>query len=519
MDDQQRGYVSIVGAGPWDPSLITLAAVQRLQRAEVVVADYLANPNLLMHAPEDAEVIQRTTGPHGMKLRQAALNELLLDRARAGKYVVRLKGGDPCMFGRGAEEAQLLRAAGIDFEFIPGVSSPIAAPEVAGIPVTHRDHTPAVTFVSGYEAYEKAGLHVAWEHLARSAGTLVLMMSVKNARHNAARLVEAGRDANTPAAVVRWGTRGTSTVVTGTLSTIADVMEAAGIRAPSVLVVGDVVSLREEIGWVHQRPLFGRRIVVTRPRATHTPLLTRLTELGADAVAVPCLSIRPPEDRGALDQAVAGIADHDGLVLSSKPGVTAFFDALDRVGLDVRALTGHMVVAVGQSTAEACRARGLRPDLVPARPRSEGIVEALRERDLLGKRWLHVRARDGRATLHDAIAEAGGRCTLAVGYRAERPTLPESVLTSLRPAADGGEGVHAICLSSARAGQHLRAMLEETLGADATKALLADAKIVSGGPVTSEALRRQGFEVAATAEAPDDEAMVSALRALWREEA
>ncbi len=506
-----EGFVAIVGAGPWDPTLITLAGVQRLRRADVVVADYLANPNLLMHAPPDAEIIQRTTGPHGMPLRQDALNDLLVERARAGKYVVRLKGGDPCLFGRGAEEAQVLRAAGIDYEFIPGVSSPIAAPEVAGIPVTHRDHTPAVTFVSGYEAYQKAGLHVAWEHLAQSAGTLVLMMSVKNARVNAQRLIEAGRDPTTPAAVVRWGTRGTQAIVEGVLHDIADRMEAAGLRAPSVLVVGDVVRLRNEIGWVQRRPLFGRRIVVTRPRGAQEFLLTRFTELGADAVALPCLELRPPEDPRRFERAVASVASFDGVIVSSRPGATALFDALSAVGLDARALAGRTVVAVGQRTAAACRDRGVLADVVPERPRSEGIRDALADRGELGRRWLHVRARDGRSTLGDAISAAGGHYELAIGYRTELPNVPPAVLASLRSPDEGGEGVDAFCLHSGRSGAHLSTLLEQALGDAPARRLRERTTVFSAGPVTTKALHEQGFQVSKTAQTPDDEAMLSTV--------
>ncbi len=300
------GFVSIVGAGPWDAGLITVAGLRCLQRAEVVIADYLVNPNLLLHAPPSAEIVQRQAGPRGgAQLLQPTINALMIERAREGKYVVRLKGGDPCMFGRGGEEAQALRTAGIDYELVPGVSSPIAGPERAGIPVTHRDHTPAVTFVSGFEAYDKAGLSVAWQHLARSAGTIVLMMSVRNARTNAERLIEAGRDPSTPAAVVRWGTRGIQRTIVGTLATIADVIDAEGIRAPAVLVVGDVVGVRDEIAWIEQRPLHGRRVVVTRPREQALALCDLLEARGADAVAVPCLQVCPPDDPQAFDRACA----------------------------------------------------------------------------------------------------------------------------------------------------------------------------------------------------------------------
>lgn len=517
-DRARIGLVSIVGAGPWDPELLTLAGQRRLRRADVVIADYLANPALLAHCPPHAVIHQRTAGPRGYRpategpLPQAEVNRLMIEHARAGQRVVRLKGGDPCMFGRGGEEAEALHEAGVPFELIPGVSAPIAAPEAAGIPVTHRHFTPAVTFVSGWEAYEKAGLEVAWEHLAKSAGTLVLMMSIRNAKTNAERLIAAGRDPSTPAAIVRWGTRGIQRTVVGELSTIADLAQAAGIRPPAVLVVGEVVRLRERIQWMEQRPLFGRRIVVTRAAAQATELLTTLAELGADAVALPCLEVAPPEDPAALRHAVAGLAEHDGVVLSSPNGVRAFFDALDETELDVRALAGMRVAAVGKSTAAACRTRGVRADLVPTRARSEGLVERLRAEGLLGARWLHVRADEGRDVLASAIAEAGGRLTLAVGYRTIRPAVPRRLLASLRDPTDGGEGFHAVTLASGKTAQHLLQTLGEALGEHEARRLLAAAKVVCLGPVTAAEVEALGLRVDAIARAPTDDAVVDALR-------
>ncbi|MCX4243144.1 uroporphyrinogen-III C-methyltransferase [Paraliomyxa miuraensis] len=517
------GMVSIVGAGPWDPELLTLAGRRRLRQADVVIADYLANPALLAHCPPHVVIHQRTEGSRGYRsgaprlasegpLRQSEINRLMIEHARAGRSVVRLKGGDPCMFGRGGEEAQALREAGIPFELIPGVSAPIAAPEAAGIPVTHRHFTPAVTFVSGWEAYEKAGLQVAWEHLAKSAGTLVLMMSIRNARANAERLIAAGRDPSTPAAIVRWGTRGIQHTVVGELSTIADRARDEGIRPPAVLVVGEVVRLREQIQWLEQRPLHGRRVVVTRAADQAEALLTALGQLGADAVALPCLEVAPPEDPSALRTAVASIGEHDGVVLTSPNGVRAFFGALDEVELDARALAGKHVVAVGAGTAAACRRAGVRADLVPAKARSEGLVELLRAHDLLHARWLHVRADEGRDVLASAVAEAGGTLSLAVGYRTTRPAVPQRLLASLRAPADGGEGFHAVTLASGKTARHLLLTLGEALGDDEARRLLDAAKVVCLGPVTAAEVQALGLRVDAIADAPTDEAVITALR-------
>lgn len=508
------GFVSLVGAGPWDPELLTLAARERLRQADVVIADYLVNPAVLVHCKRDAEILQRVRGnQEGPRLPQARINELLVEYAKAGRYVVRLKGGDPMMFGRGAEEATHLRSFGVPFEFVPGVSSPIAAPEAAGIPITHRDHTPSVSFVSGYEAYQKAGLTVAWQHLANSAGTLVLMMSVKNARANAQRLVEAGREPSTPAAVVRWGTRGIQQTVVGTLADIADRMEAAGIRAPSVMVVGDVVGLREQIAWLEQRPLFGRRVVVTRATRQAGGLITRLARAGADPVAFPCLDFveAAPEQRAALDAALAGRDRYDGLIISSPNGAEALFAALRRADLDVRALAHLEVAAIGTGTASRCLEGGLRPDVVPERARSEGLIDALRDRGRLRGKWLHVRADEGRDLLGDAVRTAGGTLDLVVGYRTVRPEVSKLLLHSLRPIADGGEGYDAIGFASGRTARHFLETTREVFGDDAARAHLAAAKVVAIGPVTRDAIAALGVRVDGVADRPDEDGMVQTI--------
>jgi uroporphyrinogen III methyltransferase/synthase len=508
------GLVSLVGAGPWDPELLTLAGRERLSRADVVIADYLVNPAHLMHCRPEARIYQRQAGPHASLLDQAAVNDLMVEHALAGRYVVRLKGGDPMIFGRGCEEAQHLRAHGVDFEFIPGVSAAIAAPEAAGIPVTHRDHTPSVSFVSGYEAYDKGGLAVAWDHLAQSAGTLVLMMGVRNARDNTARLIAAGRPASTPAALIRWGTRGIQRTLVGTLGDIADLAEKSGLRAPAVLVVGSVVTLRQEIQWFERRPLFGRRVVVTRAAHQSGELLARLAAAGADAVAIPCLALAPPDDLAAVHDAVRRLDHHDGLILSSPNGVRAFFDALAAVGADARALAGRLVAVIGAGTAAAAQAHQIRPDLVPARPRAEGLLDELRVKGLLGRRWLHLRADEGRDLLGPAITAAGGEYQLVLGYRTVRPHVSPLLVRTLLPTDQGGEGVDAITFASGKTARNLLALLHEQLGEPATRQILQNARVVALGPVTAEALAAEGVRVDAIAEDTTDAALLTALRGL-----
>lgn len=510
------GFVSLVGAGPWDPELLTLAGRDRLARADVVIADYLVNPAHFLHCRADVQLYQRTEGPHGGAHGeplpdQDAINRLMVERARVGLHVVRLKGGDPMVFGRGAEEAEVLAAAGIAFEFVPGVSAAIAAPEAAGIPVTHRDHSPCVSLVSGYEAYEKGGRAVDWEHLARGTGTIVLMMSVRNCRDNAERLIAAGRDPATPAAVIRWGTRGIQRTIVAPLAQIADRVEAEALRPPAVMIVGSVVDLRRTTQWFERRPLFGRRVVVTRARQQATELLQLLAAQGADAVAVPCLDIAAPDDLRALTDAAHKIDEVDGIILSSPNGVRAWFDSLAGLDLDVRVLHGKCVAAIGTGTANACWERGIRPDVVPSSARSEGLVDALRTRGLLDRRWLHVRADEGRDLLGDAIRGAGGHYQLVIGYRTIRPPAPALLLRSLLPPERGGEGVDAICFASGKTARNFVDTLSEAHGEAIAREILRRARLVALGPVTAGALEAIGLEVAAVAAGLGDDAMLAAV--------
>jgi uroporphyrinogen III methyltransferase/synthase len=284
-----------------------------------------------------------------------------------------------------------------------------------------------------------------------------------------------------------------------------------------VLVVGEVVDLRQEIGWFEQRPLFGRRVVVTRASRQAGGLVHALAAQGADAVAFPCLDVAPPLDRDALDRAVAALPDaYDGVVLSSPNGVDAFFDALVRVGLDARALAGRTVAVVGTGTADACRRRGITPDLVPDKARAEGLAEAFQAEGWLGRRWLHVRADEGREVLGEAIHSAGGQYTLAIGYRTVRPAIPHMLVQSLRSPEDGGEGFDAVCFASGKTARHFVETLTEVEGEDGARWMVSAAKIVTIGPVTTAAVEALGFEVAQTAAEPTQDALVAAVIAAVR---
>ena len=508
------GFVSLVGAGPWDPALLTLAGRDRLRRADVVIADYLVNPALLLHCRPETTIIQRQRGPHGggMSLNQAAIQALLVENALAGKRVVRLKGGDPMVFGRGSEEALVLRAAGIDYEFVPGVSAAIATPQAAGIPITQRDHTPSVSLISGYEAYDKCGRSVGWEHMARHGGTLVLMMSVRNCRRNAERLIASGRDHETPTALVRWGTRGIQQTVVGTLASIGDLVEAAKLRPPAVMVVGSVVGLRDQIQWLESRPLFGKRVVTTRAFEQSKTLIAGLSQLGADVVPIPCLRVEPA-DSDPLRQALAMREDYDGVMISSPNAVAYFVAALMAHG-DVRALAHTSIAAIGPSTTRALAAHGLRPDIEADPAHSEGMVATLDRLGRLQDRWLHVRASTGRPVLANAIAAAGGQYTVVSAYRTVRPPVPGNLLVSLQPPEAGGEGFDAVCFASARTAHHFLANLDELGGPGAGLKLLhaAQARIIAIGPVTAQALTELGLTVTQIARTPSDEGVIAAVQ-------
>lgn len=498
--------VSIVGAGPWDPELITLAARDRLARADVVIVDVLVNPAVLRHCHEHAQILRAQTG--GPATSRARVDALLVEHAEAGRRVVWLEGGDSTLFGGGAEQAQRLAERGIPFEFVPGVSSPIAALAAAGIPVTHGARAASVCFASGEDAC-----------LADAAGTLVVM-DVEDPRACTERLIAAGRSANTPAALVRWGPRGTRATLVGSLGDIAEGVDAAVAGAPALIVIGEVVALHEQLRSRERRPLLGRRVVVTRAQRQSGGLVDLLAAEGADALAVPCLDFvaADADAQLALDQALGAIAAQGprafaGVILSSPNGAEALAAALDRGRLDARIFAGLEVVAIGPATAARLGERGLRPDIVAKHARAEGLIAALRERELLGARWLQVRADEGRELLDEAIAEAGGELELIVGYRTIRPAVSAICLASLRPVARGGAGYDAICFASGRTARHFIETVSEAFGDTEAREQLARAKVIAIGPVTADAIAALGVRVDGVAERPGDAGLLAAVRA------
>jgi uroporphyrinogen III methyltransferase/synthase len=386
----------------------------------VVVHDYLVGPRIVELARPDAEILALGAS-HADRLSQAEVERILVERARAGKTVVRLKNGDPFLLGRGAEEAEALARAGIPFEVVPGVSSAFAVPAYAGIPLTHREHASLVTIATGHQAETDAAPALPWDVLARRGGTLVLLMGMRQLPAIMEALVAHGLSADTPAAAIRAGTTGAQKTVVAAAGTLAERVRDAGLVAPAVVVVGEVVGMRARIAWFEARPLFGRRIVVTRPRGQAAALADRLEERGAEVVVFPTIALGPPEDEAALDRAVGAAGGYDWVVFTSANGVRVFFARFAAQGHDVRELAGARLAAIGPETAAELERRLLRPAIVPADHRAEGLLDALADDDVRGRRILLPRAAGARAILPNELRRRGATVDEVIAYRAVPP--------------------------------------------------------------------------------------------------
>ena len=484
------GKVYLVGAGPGDPGLLTLRGKALLQRAEVVVYDYLANPRLLHFVPKDAELIyagKKGGGLHAYT--QEGINRLLVDRAKAGKMVVRLKGGDPFIFGRGGEEIEELAAEGIAFEAVPGVTSASAAATCTGIPITHREYTASVAFITGHEDPDKPASKLDWDKLATGVGTLVIYMGIKNLPDIMQRLIAAGRAPETPVAVVRWASTPQQESVIGTLANISDLVHEAGIKPPALVIVGEVVQARGRINWFEKRPLFGRRIVVTRTREQASALVDQLEELGADCLECPTIAVRELADCAVLDAALDKLADFDWLLFTSPNGVTHFFRRLRAAGQDSRALAGLRIAAVGAATAEALIPFGLKADFLPEKFTGEALAEALIAQGFVqGQRFLLPQALKAGKVLPEKLKAAGGEVCIAPVYE----TVPATESGErLRVALQAGEVDLLTFTSSSTVRNCLDLLTCESTAA--LKQLLGKARIAAIGPVTAKTLEECGL--------------------------
>ncbi|HSO19016.1 MAG TPA: uroporphyrinogen-III C-methyltransferase, partial [Desulfosarcina sp.] len=414
-------------------------------------------------------------------------NRLIVEKARQGKTVTRLKGGDPFIFGRGGEEAEELVAAGIAFEIVPGVTSAIAAPAYAGIPLTHRDFTSTVAFVTGHEDPTKPESSIDWRALATGIGTLVFFMGVKNLPRIAEKLRANGRAADTPVAVIRWGTTSRQRTVTGTLATIVDDVRQAGIKAPAIVIVGTVVSLRDTLQWFERRPLLGRRIVVTRARLQASGLIRRLTELGAECIQCPTIRVVPPADWAPVDDAIAALDRYDWIVFTSVNGVDAFFERLFQQGLDTRQLSRIRTAAIGPATAGRLRTWGLCSDIVPPNYRAESVVAAFADQSIAGCAVLLPRAKEARSVLPVELRRMGARVDEVAVYETRQAQTDSAEL--VERLAEGG--VDMVTFTSSSTARNFHRLLPP----ERVDQLMQGVAVASIGPITSQTARELGLSV------------------------
>jgi uroporphyrinogen III methyltransferase/synthase len=496
--NRTRGIVYLVGAGPGDPGLLTARALELIVAADVIVHDRLIPRAALDAARPDAEIVNVGKEPGAPTVPQAEIEKLLIERARTGRIVVRLKGGDPFVFGRGGEEAEALAAAGIPFEVVPGVTAGVAAPAYAGVPVTHRDDASAVAFVTGHEDPEKDEDSLDYDALAVFPGTLVFYMGVKALPRIADRLIEAGRAADEPAAVIARGTLPDQRTVVSDLKGVAEAAATAEIKPPAVTVVGPAAARRERIAWLEGRPLHGKRVVVTRARAQASELSRRLDALGAEPIELPAIRIEPRIESAEVRRAVEGIHAYALVCLTSPNAVRLLFEAMADQGKDARALANATVAAIGPGTAAALAEHGVLADILPERFVAEALVDALAELKLEGRPALVARAAEAREVLPDALRRFGAEVDVVGLYEtvAERPD-PDAIERA-------SEADYLTFTSSSTVRNFIEALPDD---------LAANARVVSIGPVTSEAAREAGLRVDVEASRHDIDGLVEALLA------
>ena len=488
------GKVYLIGAGPGDPGLLTVKGREALARADVVVYDRLAHPSLLDYAPPSAERVFAGKARGQQELTQDGINALLVERARAGMRVARLKGGDPFVFGRGGEEALALARCGIPFEVVPGVSSAIAAPAYAGIPVTHRGIATGFTVVSGSEDPSKPESSVRWEELARSlaahGGTLLTLMGWASIEKILDALQRAGLSVDTPVALVQWGTWNRQRTVTGTLATAAAKGRAAGLAAPVVAIIGEVVRLREELAWFDNRPLFGKRVLVTRSRTQASRMCELLEDAGAIPVELPAIAIAPPEDFAPLDDAVSRLSSFGWVIFASVNAVEAVFERLEsssvsRPPKDARAFGAARVGAIGPATAASLEQHGIRPDFTPSRSVSSAALEELSAYQWSGVSVLLPAADIGRDELADGLAHMGADVERVTAYRTITP--PDAAQRARDAFADG---IDIVTFTSSSTVRNLLSLLDGK-----GKESLSGSLIACIGPVTAATARELGLRV------------------------
>jgi uroporphyrinogen III methyltransferase / synthase len=497
------GIVYLIGGGPGDPELCTLKAVRCLRLADLVLYDALVHPDLLKHTHPNAERVFVGKRAGREYERQALINERLVAAARAGRVVARLKGGDPYLFGRGSEEAEALAGAGIPFEVVPGVPSPSAAAAYAGMSLTHRDLSSSIAFLTATESADKDKSSHDWAKLATATQTLVIFMGVRTLSVLMQRLIENGRPATCPAAVIQSASTPFQRTIVGTVADIAEKAQAAGIGMPALTIVGEVVQLRDQLRWFDNKPLFGKRVLVTRAADQSDSLAQLLRERGAQAVELPMIRIEPPQDPTQLTAAVKALRTYQWLVFTSQNGVRAFFAELAAQHLDSRSLFGLRIAAIGPSTAQALEPFGVRCDVMPESFRGEALAEVMLREQSAGKRVLLPRAAVARDVLPETLREAGAHVDVVEAYRTHGAT-PETA-QKLSELIDAGE-LDVVTFTASSTVDHTLA----ALGVDGAQRLRG-LTLASIGPITTDTATARGLEIDVTAEAYTIPGLVAAL--------
>ncbi|MGO0060191.1 uroporphyrinogen-III C-methyltransferase [Brevibacillus fluminis] len=481
-----KGKVYLVGAGPGDPKLITVRGLETIKIADCIVYDRLASPRLLTHAKPGVELIYCGKLPDRHTLTQEEINQVLVDKALEGKIVTRLKGGDPSIFGRVGEEAEELVKHEIPFEIVPGITSGIAAPAYAGIPVTHRDFNSSLAIVTGHERPDKTVSSVNWEKLATAVGTIIFYMGVGNLPFIREQLIKHGRSPQTPVALVRWGTTIDQETLVGTLEDIVEKREAAGLSNPAIIIVGEVVELRDKLQWFEKKPLFGKRILVTRARSQASELSEQIAELGGEPFEFPLVKMVSPEDSKPLDDAIHQLGSFDWVMFTSANGVAFFFKRLRELGVDIRTMRAK-IAAVGPKTAAVLEEKGLTVEVLPGEFRAEGLLDTLQGQLKPGERVLLPRADIARETLPKALRELGLDVTEADTY----DTLidAENIAETLELLQEGA--IHIITFTSSST---VKNFVQAMQGHDLTQ-LLSGVKIACIGPITADTARSLGLAV------------------------
>ena len=494
----QPGICYLVGAGPGDLGLVTLRAKELIERADVLVYDALSNPELLQWTKPGCEKINVGKRAKDHTMPQDEINALIVAKSRDGKSVVRLKGGDPMIFGRGGEEAAELADAGVPFEIVPGISSAIAGPAYAGIPVTHRDHNTQLTIFTGHEDPAKGYSSIDYAQLAKAPGTKVFLMGVGRLREITTALIDNGADPATPIALTRWATTGAQKTITGTLSDIADIAGRVDFGSPAVAVIGSVVGEREKINWFEKRPLFGKRIVVTRTREQAGELSKALRDLGADVIELPTIRIEHPEDKQGFAEMVTHAHEYDWLVFTSPNGVERFFDAFFAVYEDARSLGNPRIAAIGPGTAKKIREYRLGVDLIPEKFVAEGLIDAFKKESVENLTILWVKAAETREIVGDGLVKLGAIVDECIAYQ----TVPETGDPTGAKARLAEQGADLITFTSGSTVDHFF-----DLGLDWPDGCVAG----SIGPVTSAALRKHDMPPAFEAKPSDIPGLVAAI--------